>query len=286
MSRGPIGWESMGMSVSPDLRAVLATGEPVELEYVRVSLEAQILTVTINRPQVRNALHPPACAELARVLDFCEAAATVRAAIVTGAGEEAFCAGFDLKYAEQHPELYGDPLFGSELVRRTDRRKPTIAAVNGLALGFGFELALACDLIIAAEQASFGLPEVRVGLAAMAGGVVRLTREIGTKRALGMILAARRVSAREGWVLGFVNEVCSDSALAGALRWATDIVKGAPIAIAASKEIAYRQAGLPNLAAALDPRSYPEALQVLNSEDAQEGRRAFLEKRLPAWRGC
>lgn len=274
------------MSVSPDWQVELGAGEPVELEYVRVSLEAQILTVTINRPQARNALHPPACAELARVLDFGEAAPTVRALIVTGAGEEAFCGGFDLKYAEGHPEVCDDPLFGSELVRRTDRRKPLIAAVNGLALGFGFELALACDLIIAAEQAQFGLPEVRVGLAAMAGGVVRLTREIGMKRALGMILTARRASAREGLMLGFVNEVCPDSALAAAVRWGAEILKGAPLAIAASKEIAYRQAELPDLAAALDPRSYAGALQVLNSEDAREGRRAFLEKRLPGWRGC
>lgn len=273
------------MNVSPDPPVVLTTGEAAALEYVRVSLDAQIVTVTLNRPQVRNALHPPACAELARVLDFCESAEAVRAVIITGAGEEAFSAGFDLKYAEQHPELYEDPLFGSELVRRTDRCKPLIAAVNGLALGFGFELALACDLIVAAEHAKFGLPEVRVGLAAMAGGIVRLTREIGTKQALGMILSARMASAQEGKMLGFVNEVCADSALAGALRWAMEIVKGAPLSVAASREIAYRQSEMPTLATALDPRSYTGALQVLESEDAQEGRRAFLEKRLPAWRG-
>lgn len=267
-----------------DLQSILAVHPNDTFKHIEVALAEHVLTVTMNRPAVLNALHPEACAEFGRVLDLCEGTDEVRVVVVTGAGERAFCAGFDLQYAEAHPESYGDLTFGSELVRRVDRSKPVIAAVNGLALGFGFELALACDLIIAAQHAKFGLPEPSVGLAAMAGGVVRLTREIGLKRALGVILTAKTISAEQGFALGFVNEVATEPVVVAARRWADAIASLAPLSIAASREMAYRNFDLPDLATALDPRSYPAALRVLTSEDAQEGRRAFLQKRKPVWK--
>ena len=243
-----------------------------------------VLTLTISRPEQRNALNDVACAELGQALDEAEADADVRVVIITGAGDKAFSAGFDLQYAEAHPEVYQDPLFGSQIVRRAPGSKPLIAAVNGIALGLGFELALACDLIIAVRHAKFGLPEPSVGLAAMGGGVARLSRQIGLKRALGVVLTARMVTADEGFQLGFVNEVTHAAVLETAMVWARLIVAGAPLSIAASLQMAYQGSDLP-LAEALDPRVYPAVVKVLDSEDAQEGRRAFLERRKPVWRG-
>ena len=258
---------------------------PQAFQFIRTDLSDGVFTITIVRPQVRNALHPPACAEIGAALDAFEADDAMRVAIITGEGDKAFSAGFDLRYAEEHPQVYDDPLIGSEITRRRGIGKPTIAAVNGLALGLGFELALACDLIIAAPHAKFGLPEPRVGLAAMAGGVVRLTRQIGAKRALGIILTGRMVSAEEGQHAGFVNEVAVDPLMHCARRWAATIAEGGPLSLIASKEMAYVGSGMADLQAALDPRSYAAVLRLLQSEDATEGRRAFLEGRKPQWRG-
>lgn len=250
--------------------------------------EGEIVILTIDRPDVLNAFHPPACAELGHALDAFENDPAVRVAIITGAGERAFSTGFDLHYAEHHPELYEDLYFGSELVRRTSRSKPVIAAINGVALGFGFELALACDLIIASANARFGLPEVKVGLVAMAGGVARLTRQLGPKGALGLALTGDLVPAAEGYRLGFVNEVCDsggNAALEAALVWARKIAANAPLSLAATRQIAYQSHDMPDLDAALDPQRYTAVHAVLSSADAQEGRTAFLEKRKPRWTG-
>ena len=257
-------------------------------QYLSAQFEGGVAVFTLNRPEVLNAFHSGVCAELGKALDLFEADGNLRVAIVTGAGERAFSAGFDLQYAETHPEVYDDMEFGSELVRRLDRRKPLIAAVNGVALGFGFELALACDLIIASANAKFGLPEVKVGLAAMAGGVVRLTRELGPKRALALSLTGDMIPAAEGYRLGFINEVCDaggGKALAKALEWANKLAANAPLSLAATKQMAYRSLDLPDLTTALIPNNYPAVLEVAASEDAQEGRRAFLEKRKPVWKG-
>jgi enoyl-CoA hydratase/carnithine racemase len=259
--------------------------EAEDFEHITAAVSDRILTITIVRPQVHNALHPPACREIGAVLDALETRTDADVAIITGAGEKAFSAGFDLRWANEHPEVLTQPLIASEITRRQGIGKPLIAAVNGLALGLGFELALACDLIVAAKHARFGLPEARVGLAAMAGGVVRLTREIGPKRALGMILTGNMCSADEGLRAGFVNEIADGDVLAAARRWAASIAECSPLSLRASKEMAYRSADLPDMAAALDPRSYPAVTRVLESEDAVEGRRAFLENRKPQWRG-
>ena len=155
-----------------------------------------------------NALHPAANRELAAAFDEFAADPELWVAIITGAGDRAFSAGNDLKHQAMGGDMSGQPATGfAGLSARWDLDKPVIAAVNGVAMGGGFEIALACDLIIAAENALFALPEVRVGLAAMAGGLLRLPRTIGTKRAMGMILTGRRVPAREGLELGFVTDV-------------------------------------------------------------------------------
>jgi crotonobetainyl-CoA hydratase len=254
-------------------------------EHIKVNVADGIFTITISRVGVHNALHPPACREIGAALDMFESMREASVGIVTGEGEKAFSAGFDLKYADAHPQVYQDPLIGSEITRRTKIGKPLIAAVNGLALGLGFELALACDLIIAAPHARFGLPEPRVGLAAMAGGVVRLSQQIGVKRALAIILTSKMVTAEEGWHAGFVNEVAVEPLAACARRWALTIAEGGPLSLIASKEMAYRCNDLPDLQTALNPGSYPAVLRLLQSEDAIEGRRAFLEGRKPRWQG-
>jgi enoyl-CoA hydratase/carnithine racemase len=192
-------------------------------EFCRVERDGPITTVTIERPEVMNALHPPANLELEQVFDdFCSDP-DQWVAILTGAGERAFSAGNDLKFQAGSDGRVAVPQKGfAGLTARFDNEKPLIAAVNGVAMGGGFEIALACDLIVAADTAIFALPEPRVGLAALAGGIHRLPRQIPLKQAMGMLLTGRRVPAEEGQRLGFVNEVVPAADLAAAARrWAT-----------------------------------------------------------------
>ena len=163
---------------------------------------------------------------------------------------------------------------------------PVIAAVHGICFAAGLEIALACDLIIASENATFALPEPRVGLAALAGGVHRLPRQIGLKRAMGMILTARHVSAKEGLELGFVNEVVPQGeALAGALRWAEMITKNSPMSIRASKQTIRKGLGVSLEQAIEEQREYPAVKAMAASQDYIEGPKAFAEKRPPNSQG-
>jgi len=257
-----------------------------EPEFCRVEDEGRLRVVTIHRPEVMNSLHPPAHRELAAVFDEFEADPELWVAIVTGAGDRAFSAGNDLKYQASGGDMSGQPESGfAGLTSRYEMTKPVIAAVNGVAMGGGFEIALACDLIVASESAVFALPEPRVGLAAMAGGIHRLPRQIGLKRAMGMLLTGRRVSAAEGRELGFVNEVVPrGEALAGARRWAEQILECAPLSVRASKQAAHQGLDTPGLQAAVEGR-YEELRRMLKSEDFVEGPRAFAEKRPPQWKG-
>jgi crotonobetainyl-CoA hydratase len=171
------------------------------------------------------------------------------------------------------------------LTSRFDLTKPVIAAVNGVAMGGGFEIALACDLIIASEQATFALPEPKVGLAALAGGLNRLPRQIGVKRALGMILTGRHVSAKEGYELGFVNEVVAhDELLKAARRWADQICECAPLSIRASKDVVYRSLDCASLQESMTTQ-YGSVKAMVQSADFIEGPKAFAEKRKPNWQG-
>jgi len=249
--------------------------------------DGQLFIVTINRPEVMNALHPPASAEHSTVFDEFAADPDLWVAIVTGAGDRAFSAGNDLKYTASGGDRSAAPSTGfAGLTSRFDLTKPVIAAVNGVAMGGGFEIALACDLIIAAENARFALPEVRVGLAALAGGVHRLPRTIGPKRAMGMILTGRHVSAQEGYELGFVNEVVPQGqALVGARRWAEEILAVSPMSVRASKQAVYLGLEQGGVAGAESIR-YPAVAEMAASQDYIEGPRAFAEKRPPQWKGA
>jgi len=255
-------------------------------EYCRTERDGRVLTVIIDRPEVMNSLHPPANIELGEVFDdFC-ADDELWVAIITGAGDRAFSAGNDLKYqAAGGGELGVAPMGFGGLTARADNFKPVIAAVNGVAMGGGFEIALACDLIIASENAVFALPEPRVGLAALAGGMQRLPQQIPLKHAMGMLLTGRRVSAREGYQLGFVNEVVPpEELLPAARRWADQILACAPLSVRASKQCAMASLDGGSVAENMS-RHYDQLRAMLKSEDFIEGPRAFAEKRPPRWKG-
>jgi enoyl-CoA hydratase/carnithine racemase len=255
----------------------------MDFEHIRYEKRDRIAWVTIDRPAVMNALHPPANEELSRVWDDVVADPDVWVVILTGAGERAFSAGNDLKYTAAHgmPRMPRGGFGG--LVARDDVWKPLIAAVNGVALGGGLEIALACDIVVAAEHARLGLPEPRVGLMAAAGGTHRLPRQIPLKLAMGMMLTGRPVTAAEALRIGLVNEVVPGRELmAAAERWAREILECSPLAVQATKQAALMGLGRP-LADAL-AGSYPLMQRLFASEDAVEGPRAFAEKRKPVWR--
>lgn len=252
-------------------------------EFCTVQDEGRLRIVTLNRPEVLNALHADANDELARVWDEFAARDDLWVGIITGAGGRAFSAGNDLKVQATGKRRPNGPRGFAGLSHRFDLDKPLIAAVNGWAMGGGFETALACDFIIASENALFALPEPRVGLIAGAGGVHRLPRIIGMKNAMSMILTGRRVSAREGLELGFVTEVVPEGqALEAARRWAGLILECSPKAVRASKQAAYR--GMDELKLETAMRTvYPAQQENLESQDYIEGPKAFAEKRKPNW---
>ncbi len=255
-------------------------------EFSRVERDGHVLLVTIDRPDVMNSLHPPANAELGEIFDEFAADPELWVAILTGAGDRAFSAGNDLKFqAANEGKLVIPPRGFGGLTSRFDLAKPVIAAVNGVAMGGGFEIALACDVIVASDKALFALPEPRVGLAALAGGLHRLPRQIPLKHAMGMILTGRRVGAEEGQRLGFVNEVVPHAELMqAARRWADQILECSPVSVRASKAVVdagLAHAGLEEALAA----SYDAIAELVKSEDFQEGPRAFAEKRPPQWKG-
>jgi enoyl-CoA hydratase/carnithine racemase len=260
-------------------------------QYSIAERDGHLLVVTINRPEVYNACHPMANEELSAEFDRFAADPELWVAIITGAGDKAFCTGNDLKYhAELRARTGERPVhppkgFGG-LTSRFDLDKPVIAAVNGIAMGGGFEIALACDLIIASDQAVFALPEPRVGLAAGAGGMQRLPQTVPLKQAMGMMLTGRRVSAEEGLRLGFVTAVAPHAQLmAQARRWAGLILEGSPMSVRATKQAVLRSLEAPSLEAAMDNMSYPAYAAMARSEDAIEGPKAFAEKRKPVWKG-
>lgn len=256
------------------------------MEFCKTEREDRLLVVTIDRPEVMNALHPPANTELEEVFnEFC-ADPELWVAIITGAGDRAFSAGNDLKFQAKSGGGVGGPPTGfGGLTSRYDSWKPVIAAVNGVAMGGGFEIALACDLIIASENAIFALPEPRVGLAALAGGMHRLPRQIGLKQAMGMMLTGRRVSAEEGARLGFVNEVVPpEKLLASARRWADQILECAPLSVRATKQCAMEGMRSGSIEDAMAQR-YDQLHEMIKSEDFIEGPLSFAQKRKPNWKG-
>jgi dehydration protein DpgD len=261
------------------------------MEFCRLEREGHRLIVTLDRPEVRNALHRAASDELDQVWETYEADPELRVAILTGAGDRSFSAGYDMRdpgpardqrgsgyLAHRHPRGLG------ALTLRPGMTKPLIAAVNGVALGGGFELALACDLIVAADHAEFGFPEPRVGRLALEGGMHRLARHVPLKVAMGMLLTGRRVPALEAYRIGLVNEVVPFAdLLMAARRWADAILECAPLSVQATKEAVMAGLDLPLAAAiALVPGTMAKALI---SDDQVEGVNAFFEKRAPRWSG-
>jgi enoyl-CoA hydratase/carnithine racemase len=257
------------------------------MTFITVDKACQVTTITLNRPEVMNAINHAMHHELQAAFDDFAADDAQQICVVTGAGSKAFCAGSDLKAAvrDGHRDYPRSGYAG--LIERFDCPKPFVAAVNGVALGGGFEVALACDIIIAVDTASFGLPEPLVGAVALGGGLHRLARQIGLKQAMGMILTSKRVSASEGLRLGFVNEVVPAADLqAATARWCTEILRASPVSIRASKETVMRGLDEAGVQAAMKGQSgYPAFAAWVNSEDATEGPLAFAEKRAPVWKG-
>ena len=254
--------------------------------------------ITANRPDVLNAQSRILLEELDDAFIQATQDESVRVIILAGAGKH-FSAGHDLgspqEMADQkknHVEGFKEEYrrlserFFENTMRWRDIPKPTIAQIQGYCIMGGMMIASACDLIIAAENATFALPEPRVGLAALAGGVHRLPRQIGLKRAMGMILTARHVSAKEGLELGFVNEVVPQGeALAAAERWAATICKNSPMSIRASKQAIQKGLNVSLEQAISEQREYPAVKAMAASQDYIEGPKAFAEKRPPKWLG-
>jgi enoyl-CoA hydratase len=253
-----------------------------DAEVVLVERADGVLTMTINRPAQKNAIDHAVAIKLGGALDMLDGDAALSAGILTGAGES-FSAGMDLKaFARgELPILNGRGLGG---LTRATVRKPLIAAVEGWAVGGGFELALACDLIVAAEDARFGFPEVTRGLVASEGGLIRLPHHLPYHLAMGMLLTGEPLPATVAKQYGLVNKLAdTGGALTVARGLADHIASNAPLALAAVKQVVRAAQGLDDAAAFA--RQDELIAGVINSADAREGATAFAEKRRPIWQG-
>lgn len=250
-------------------------------ETIQVTRHGSVLVITLNRPEARNAINRHMAEGIAAAADELDTDPELAVGILTG-HKQVFSSGMDLKafLRGETPIIEGRGLAG---ITATPPRKPLIAAVNGFAFAGGFELALACDLIVASASALFALPEVRRGLVAGGGGVVQLPRRIPRGIAMEMVLTGEPITASRAYDIGLVNRVSKGSALDCALEIANTIAKNAPLAIQASKEVIQRSQDWPldQLYALQNERIAP----VLASDDAREGASAFAEKRTPIWRG-
>jgi acetyl-CoA C-acetyltransferase len=253
-------------------------------EHVRLRRDGHLLEVTINRPESRNSLHPMANDELDQVFDAYFADDELWVAIITGAGEKAFSAGNDLVYSASGQPMWVPKNGFAGLTSRRWLTKPVIAAVNGFAMGGGCEIALACHLVVADATAQFALSEVRVGLVAGAGGLIRLPRTVPPKVATEMILTGRRITADEALAYGLVNRVVpAGTALDGARALAAEILAGSPTSVRISLRVMEETRGIPDVA---DAVNHPTTAldDLMASEDALEGMTAFAAKRPPVWR--
>jgi crotonobetainyl-CoA hydratase len=254
---------------------------------VRLTIDQHVAKVTLARPEALNAVDLETESELQRIWAELEHNRDVRVVVLTGEGERAFCVGADLKNPTMSGlEYWAAPRpggFGGIALRET-LNVPVIARVNGYALGGGFEMMLGCDLVIACEEASFGLPEALVGRMPLDGGMTLLQRQIPYRQAMAMLLTGRRVSAREGLEMGLVNEVVPRAELDAAVdRWVEAVLACAPLSLQAIKQVVRRTSTLsPAEAQAL---RLPALVEALQSEDAHEGVLAFQQKRKPCWSG-
>ena len=260
----------------------------VEAPAALTERRGNVAIITINRPNARNAVNGAVSTAVGDALHQAQQDPDVWAVVVTGAGDKSFCAGADLKaisrreniFHPQHPE-WGFAGYVSHFID-----KPTIAAVNGTALGGGTELALASDLVVARESAKFGLPEVKRGLIAAAGGVFRIVDQLPRKVAMQLLLTGEPITAAEALEWGLINQVVSDGpVLDAALALAERITVNAPLAVQASKRVAV---GVDDGTITGDQpgwsRTMREIGSLMKSEDAREGPLAFAEKRQPVWK--
>jgi crotonobetainyl-CoA hydratase len=247
-----------------------------------------VMVITINRPEARNAINAAVSIAVGDAIEEAQRNADVRAVVITGAGDKSFCAGADLKALAMgenimHPE---QPKWGFAGYVRHFIDKPTIAAVNGVALGGGTELALASDLVVAGQGAKFGLPEVKRGLIAAAGGVFRLVDQLPRKVALELMFTGEPMSSDDALKWGLINQVVPDGTeLDAALALAERITVNAPLAVQASKRVAVGvDEGVITDDEAGWSRTMREITALIGSEDAKEGPLAFAQKRQPVWK--
>ena len=253
-------------------------------EFVTTERRGNILIVAMNRPEVYNAVHAPMHNEMSQIWDDFAADPDLWVAILTGAGDKAFSAGNDLKYTAQGGKGKAPETGFGGLSMRFDLEKPVIAAVNGFAMGGGFEMALNCDIIISADTAKFALPEVKVGFFAAASGVQLLSRQIGRKPAVDIMLTGRHVMPDEGKELGFVNQIVpADQLMQAAIAKAEEITAVSPSAVKATKRVLNAMDELDNLKASLQ-YSRQVIMDLRETEDFKEGVTAFVEKRKPEWK--
>jgi enoyl-CoA hydratase len=249
---------------------------------VIVERSDSVLVITINRPAARNAINRAAAAAIAEAMDELDEQPELSAGVLTGAGGT-FCAGMDLKafLAGERPSV---PSRGFAGIVERPPAKPIIAAVEGSAVAGGFEVVLACDLVVAAENARFALPEVQRGLVAAGGGLLRLPRRVPYHLACEWALTGDFVSAASAQAAGLVNRIVAPGqAAAAATELAQRIARNGPLAVAATKRILAESQDWPTAAAFGRQRAISEP--VRESQDAREGARAFLEKRSPQWKG-
>jgi len=265
------------------------TASPSAPPCVLVTREDHIMLITINRPEARNSVNIDVHMGIGTALEEAEQDPHIRAVIITGAGDQAFCAGADLKALARGEKLLpADPVsnaWGFAGYVRHPISKPTIAAVNGFALGGGTEIVLASDLAVAADAANFGLPEVKRGIYAGAGGAFRLIEQMPKKLAMEFMLTGEPFTARRALELGFINAVVAPGEVVGAaFTLAKRICANAPLSVQASKRIAL---GIIDRRVSAEDSKWQlsaiEGDQLMRSEDAKEGPRAFAEKRIPQW---